>query len=84
MADEKVINNVAAPVYDDEALAAEYKAKRQKQIEEDFQKPFDPPTRFIRIDPYDNQSGEVEYDDGSLAYNEVDNDRQVMESEELS
>ena len=42
MADEKVINNVAAPVYDDEALDAEYKAKRQKQIEEDFKKPYDP------------------------------------------
>ena len=42
MADEKVINNVAAPVYDDEALAAEYQAKRQKQIEEDFKKPIDP------------------------------------------
>ena len=41
MADEKMINNVA-PVYDDEALAAEYKAKRAKQIEEDCAQPFDP------------------------------------------
>ena len=42
MADEKVINSVAAPVYDDEALAAQYKAKRAKQIEEDCAQPFDP------------------------------------------
>ena len=41
MAEEKVTENIA-PVYDDDALAAEYQAKRQKQIEEDYQKPFDP------------------------------------------
>ena len=41
MADNKVIEN-NAPVYDDAALAAEYQAKRQTQIEEDFRKPFDP------------------------------------------
>ena len=41
MADTK-INNVAAPVYDDEALAAEYREKRAKQIEEDCAQPFDP------------------------------------------
>ena len=41
MADEKGMENVT-PVYDDEALAAEYLAKRQQKIEEDFQKPFDP------------------------------------------
>ena len=29
-------------VYDDAALAAEFAAKRQKQIEEDFAKPYDP------------------------------------------
>ena len=40
MADEKVIEN--APVYDDAALAAEYQAKRQAQIEEDLKQPFDP------------------------------------------
>ncbi len=31
-----------AVVYDDAALAAEYLAKRQAQIEEDYKKPFDP------------------------------------------
>ena len=40
MADEKVMENT--PVYDDAALAAEYQAKRQAQIEEDLAKPFDP------------------------------------------
>ena len=39
MAEEKI---VTTPVYDDEALAAEYQAKRAKQIEEDCAKPFDP------------------------------------------
>ena len=41
MAEEKILDT-AAPVYDDEALAAEFLAKRQKQMEEDFAKPFDP------------------------------------------
>ena len=40
MADEKVMENT--PVYDDAALAAEYQAKRQAQIEEDLKQPFDP------------------------------------------
>ena len=39
MAEEKI---VTTPVYDDEALAAEYQAKRRAQIEEDLKKPFDP------------------------------------------
>ena len=39
MAEEKVIEN---PVYDDAALAAEYQAKRQAQIEHDCAQPFDP------------------------------------------
>ena len=49
----------------------------------DFQKPFDPPMRYIRIDPYDNQMGEIEYEDGSLTYTEVDAHREVVEAEEL-
>ena len=40
MADEKVMENI--PVYDDEALAVEYRAKREQQIKEDCEKPFDP------------------------------------------
>ena len=44
MADEIVMENArqSSAVYDDEALAAEYLAKRQQKIQEDFQKPFDP------------------------------------------
>ena len=32
----------------------------------EFQKEFTPPRRFLREDPYDNQSGEAEYEDGGL------------------
>ena len=43
MAEEKVLNNQAAPVeYDDAAEHAAYLERRKKQHEEDFQKPFDP------------------------------------------
>ena len=31
-----------------------------------FQSPFDPPKRFLRSDPYDNQNGEAEYADEGL------------------
>ena len=41
MAEEKVTENIA-PVYNDDALAAEYQAKRQAKIEEDCKQPFDP------------------------------------------
>ena len=40
MADEKVMDTTV--LYDDEALAAEYEAKRKQRHEEDYQKPFDP------------------------------------------
>ena len=39
MAEEKIVNT---PVYDDEALAAEYQAKRAQQIADDCAQPFDP------------------------------------------
>jgi transglutaminase-like putative cysteine protease len=35
-------------------------------INSDFQKNFDPPKKFWRFDPYDNQCGEAEYDDHGL------------------
>ena len=31
-----------------------------------YQMPFDPPKRFVRSDPYDNQLGEAEYADKGL------------------
>ena len=37
-----------------------------------FQSPFDPPKRFLRSDPYDNQNGEVEYDDLGLMSRDFD------------
>ena len=40
MADEKVMDTTV--LYDDEALIAEYEAKRKQRHEEDYQKPFDP------------------------------------------
>ena len=45
MADKKKLNNqpqTATSEYDDAAIAAEFQAKRRKQIEEDCAKPFDP------------------------------------------
>ena len=45
MADKKKLNNQPQPAtseYDDAAIAAEFQAKRRKQIEEDCAKPFDP------------------------------------------
>ena len=36
------MSELNTPMYDDAALEAEYKAKRQAQIEEDREKPFDP------------------------------------------
>jgi Transglutaminase-like enzymes, putative cysteine proteases len=48
-------------------------------INTDFQKDFDPPKRFWRLDPYDNQCGEIEYDDHGIygseliySYHEID------------
>ena len=43
MADEQVMDTaVETTVYDDEALTAAYREKRQQQIEEDLGQPFDP------------------------------------------
>lgn len=42
MADEKVLNTAPAAQYDDAAEQAKYLEKRQQQMQEDFQKPFDP------------------------------------------
>jgi hypothetical protein len=44
-----------------------------------FQKEFDPPKHFLRVDPYDNQSGEVEYEDRGLNKYEFDSTYQVEE-----
>lgn len=44
-----------------------------------FQKEFEPPKKFLRADPYDNQRGEVEYETRGLAYDEFDSERIILE-----
>lgn len=48
----------------------------------DFQQPFDPPKKFMRRDPYDNQSGEAEYEDAGLGF-DTTRERSVISFEEL-
>ncbi len=49
----------------------------------DFQQPFDPPKAFMRTDPYDNQSGEAEYETYGLGFGDMLKKRSVIEAEEL-
>ena len=48
-----------------------------------FAKPFDPPRLYLRRDPYDNQSGEIEYPDAPLWYDDIKTSREVVSAEEL-
>ena len=48
-----------------------------------FQREFDPPRRFLRIDPFDNQSGEIEYEDRGLGSRERRSRRENLGSEVL-
>lgn len=48
-----------------------------------FQKEFDPPKKFLRADPYDNQRGEIEYETRGLAYHEFDAVREILECYEV-
>ena len=49
----------------------------------EFQHEFDPPRRFMRYDPYDNQDGEAEYEDGGLLNSQIYTDQEMLEYEEL-
>lgn len=49
----------------------------------DFQAPFDPPKQFMRCDPYDNQSGEAEYEDYGLGFSETKCGRSVVSFEDI-
>lgn len=49
-----------------------------------FQAPFDPPKRFLRADPYDNQSGEMEYADQRLDDRHFDHERTLLGCERLA
>ncbi|MDO4288535.1 MAG: transglutaminase domain-containing protein [Eubacterium sp.] len=45
----------------------------------EFQLDFDPPKKFLRADPYDNQRGECEYEDRRLTFHDFTEDRQIVE-----
>lgn len=49
----------------------------------DFQQEFDPPKRYLRADPYDSQSGEVEYDDAGLTSHDFTMTREMLSWEVL-
>ena len=48
-----------------------------------FAATFDPPRRYLRRDPYDNQSGEIEYADAPLWFGQISSSREVVSAEEL-
>lgn len=49
----------------------------------EFASPFDPPRNFIRTDPYDNQSGEIEYADEWLGFDDARRGRNVVSYEDV-
>ncbi|MEE8808668.1 MAG: transglutaminase-like domain-containing protein [Lactimicrobium sp.] len=48
-----------------------------------FQQEFKPAKKWWRSDPYDNQSGEIEYDDRGLHGNEFESTKTVIEMQKL-
>ncbi len=48
-----------------------------------FQAPFDPPKRYLRSDPYDNQNGEAEYDDAGLMSSDFEEACRLLDWERL-
>lgn len=49
----------------------------------EFQHQFDPPMSHMRYDPYDNQDGEAEYEDGLLLNSQIYTNQDMLEWEEL-
>jgi hypothetical protein len=49
-----------------------------------FQKEFTPAKKWWRSDPYDNQSGEIEYEDRGLHGNELESTKTVIAMEKLT
>lgn len=49
-----------------------------------FQKEFNPAKKWWRSDPYDNQSGEIEYEDRGLHGNELESTKTVIAMEKLT
>lgn len=46
----------------------------------EFQMEFAPAKKFLRADPYDNQRGEVEYEDRGLRYFEFESEKQIIKA----
>ncbi len=49
----------------------------------EFQQPLTPDKRFCRMDPYDNQSGEGEYEDANIFFDDHTHTRRVLSAERL-
>lgn len=49
----------------------------------EFQHEFNPPKRYLRNDPYDNQSGEIEYGDQGLYGDAYDTTQEIVDIREL-
>lgn len=49
----------------------------------DFQEEFIPPRNYLRADPYDNQRGEVEYEERGLHFNEFKASYEILEFRRL-
>ena len=49
----------------------------------EFQHQFNPPMSHMRYDPYDNQDGEAEYEDGLLLNSQIFTNQEMLEWEEL-
>ena len=45
---------------------------------------FDPPKKYLRTDPYDNQSGEAEYEDEGLGFGDLHKGRIIVEFKDLT
>ncbi len=50
----------------------------------DIAVPFDPPRKYLRTDPYDNQSGEAEYEDMGLGFGDFKKGRCIVSFEDLT
>ncbi len=50
----------------------------------DYQMPFDPPKKFMRTDPYDNQLGEAEYSDFGLGKDMMVRGKEILSIEDVS
>ena len=50
----------------------------------DFQLGFDPPKRFMRCDPYDNQLGEAEYNDYGLGFGTMIRGKEIFDVEDVT